>query len=561
MNNKLIKKTVISAIMLTIAANISFAKPAVTIEVKSINALIPELTNLATKLSPQLPAAMLPSIIGMGIKNPNLADIDLTKPIQIQVSLSAAGTTPAVVLCFPILNNGKNYLALLKQSNGTVANENGITTFTPLNGKALHLAINKNHILISDNKNAIKKAKESNISSDSLLDINGTIRIGITPKELIPFIKSNSQKLSQQPAMPGVPIDTSKVLNVESDALIAILEQIDGTAFGIKINNDTIDITSRINPAPGSTIAKLNQELKVPATKYSSLAPADALFATSGSGMNSFDKLIEPYGKLITEIYSDMGPEFSKLAPAMNKMIVAYKGLYSGDYAAGVISNGKTLGFYEVFALTDANKAKTTMEQQLAEYSKSLGQSLGTEIIFNKDRTYKNIEVNTISYKASDTIMGTPTPEITKTMMNKLKSEVAYTKDSMIYTIGSPKTMNTIIDRLTSKTANNTPSAQFKKLIPNPKGRPVASYTLSLSGIIKALLLMSPNVTETMLAGNSTADGIAGYAITNGTDIIALDRISINELVSIKDMTPTIQSTVMSLMMSTQMQMIQPPTH
>ncbi len=155
--------------------------------------------------------------------------------------------------------------------------------------------------------------------------------------------------------------------------------------------------------------------------------------------------------------------------------------------------------------------------------------------------------------------MNMPTPAITKAMLNKLKGELAYIDDSMLYTVGAPEVINKLIDRISSKKAAASTSAQFKKLIPGLDEKPVESYTLSIAGIIRTLLLMSPNVNETMLAGSSATDGIAGYStVDNDIDLISFERISISEIIAIKDMAPTIQSTLMSLMMSSQMQMMQP---
>ena len=563
MKNRSIKSIILSLSTIAILATSPLAKagPTVTIEATNIDTLIVELTGIAQQLAPQAPTAMLPSMLGMAIKNPGLVGIDRTKPVQLQIFLPEKqptfNTEPAISLHIPLLENGKHYLALLEQSIGKPVKKDDIMAFTPATGDSLYVKIDDDYAIISDNEKSVRIAED--ISSDTLLDITGTVRIGITTKELIPYLKLSKTEMANaiknQPANPAMPMDAEKVLNTEINALIAILEQIDAMAIGIKINKSTIDISSRINPVKGSTIANLNKSLKTPAAKYATLAPADALYAVSGSGMASFDLLIEPYSKLITEIYGAMGPDFSKLAPALTKMITEYKGIYSGDFAMGIIPDGKGIGFYEAFALKDAAKAKTIMDKQLSTYNESFGKAMGMTIKTSPDRTYKNMKITGISYNVGDKMMDMPTPELTKNMLNKLTGELAYIGNSMLYTIGGAEVMNKLIDRLTLKKAATSTSAQFKKLIPNLKEEPVEFYTLSIAGIIKTLLLISPDVNETMLAGSSATGGIAGYATVDDYDRMSLDRISIDEIIAIKDLAPTIQATLAKLIMSPKMQM------
>lgn len=545
----------ITAIIVT--APFAQAEPAITIEATNIDTLISELTTAAQQLAPQVPTTMLPSAIGMAIKNPGLIDIDRKKPVQMQIALPTTSTDPLITLHFPLLNNGKNYLTVLEQSTAKPTVTDGVYAFKSATGETVYIAIANSYAIISDSSDAIKAAKTSKgISSATLLDISGTLRIGITPKELIPFLKANAKNveaaMSQQPATPGMDMDTGKIVTAEVDALIAILEQIEAMAIGININKGSIDINSKANTVAGSIIAKINSQLKVPSAKYSSLAPANALYATSGSGMDSLDLIIEPYSKFITDIYGAMGSELSTLAPTLCKSMEAYKGLYSGDYAVGVINSGKTIGLYQVVALTDAAKAKKITDTQLALSNESFKKSMGMTMDLTEARTYKGIKVQALTYKVGDTMMGMPTPPSTKAILNSLKTEIAYTDSDMIYTVGDQKTMNTILDRLAAKTGAAS-STQFTKLIPTVQGKPVQQYTLSIAKIIKSLLLLSPTVNDTMFASNTKTDGLAGYLTATGKDIVGFDRISFNEILAIKELIPTIQKTLFTLIMQQQM--------
>ena len=566
MKNRPIKSIALSLSITAIIVTAPFVKadPAITVEIASIDTLIIKLTNIAQQLAPQVPSAMLPSVLGMAIKNPGLVGIERTKPVQLQVFLadidenakkqSSADLEPTIALHVPVLDNGKHYLALLEQSMAKPILKNGIMVFTPTTGAALYIKIDDDYAIISDKEIAVKSSK--GVSSDALLDIDGTIRIGIAPQKFIPYItfgaKQAETTMSQQPTVPGMQIDTGKVLKSELNALTAILKQVDATAFGIKINKSTIDINSRINPVKDSTIAKLNKSLTVPSAKYASLAPANALYAASGTGMDSLDLVIEPYGKLISEIYTAMGPDFSKIGPSINKMLKDYKGLYSGEYAMGVVNVDNEIGFYEVIALKDVVKTKKIMDESINSYNDTFGDVLkGVTISTGSDRTYKKVTIKTITYHVDKAAMTTPMPGME--ILEKMKYEIAYIKNNMLYTIGNQNVMNQLIDRIYSKTIK-APSAQFTKLIPGLKDKPVCFYTLSIAEIIKTVLLMTPDVNETMLTGSSTGNGIAGYATVNDGDIIGLDRISINELIAIRDLAPIIQSTVTKMIMAPQMQ-------
>jgi hypothetical protein len=508
--------------------------------------------------------------MGMAIKNPNLIGIDRTKPMQLQVFLQEIDQNsqniapnkliPSISLNIPTTKDGPQYIDILKQSGGATETKDGIMIIESPTGSSLYVKIANGYASISDNEKAVKESVP--VSSAPLLNVKGTLRIGITPKSFIPYIKFGANQtesaMATQPAIPGMDMNPAKVISAEANILNIILEQIEGIALGIKINNNTIDINSKLNPTAGSTIAKINESAKTPSSKLTSLAPANALYAVSGSGMDSIDLILEPYSKLIEEIYGAMGPQFSDLAPILSEMMQNYKGLYSGEFAMGVVPTTTGLGFYEAFALADTTKAKKIMTDSISTYNSTMNKAMpGITLNTETNRTYKKVSIQAISYNIDQAAMNLPVPTTDMDWVNNMKFEIAYIDNNMLASFGGPEVMNKLIDRINSKKTIKYPTAEFTKLIPELKQTPVESYTLSLTKLIKALLLMSPDITETMLAGISDTDGIAGYTITKGKDTTSLTRISMTEIIAIKNMIPIIQSTVSS---QVQMQMPVTPT-
>ncbi len=566
---KSMRLSFISGVMIIVSSFVFAAgKPAVAIEVASINEFTTELMSIAGKLSPQTPAAMLPALMGMPIKNPNLAGIDRTKPFQIQIFLpeatgGAAPESPIFAILLPVLDNGKAYLDLLSQSVSQPIEKNGAKIFRSSSTDALYIKVAGDYALICDKEEGLNAVGDNiKISQDSLLDVKGTFRIGVIPQSLISYLEKAREMTTSamsNASATSSPVEPQKIVDTELSAIISAVKQIEGAALGIKFTDKYIDLNSRLNPVAGSKIAEISKTLKVPAAKYKTIAPKNALYAGYGTGMDSVDFLIEPYSEIMREMYSAMGPQMEGLGDELANIMKSYKGMYAGNYAMGVIPvNNNKLGFYEVLELNDAKKAESLMLQQYALSGKKFAESSNIEInIATNSRVYKNISITSVSYKPCATSTNMEVPPVSPLLLSKLNGEVAYINNDMVYALGGQDVMNTVIDRMLS-TSTESDSAQFTELLPAAGGKVVQAYIMHPAEIIKSALSLIPGVDSTMFAGMSQkTGGVAGYIVTNGKDITGIDRISIDEIIAIKHLIPIMRSLAMGA--ASQMQMT-PPT-
>jgi hypothetical protein len=127
--------------------------------------------------------------------------------------------------------------------------------------------------------------------------------------------------------------------------------------------------------------------------------------------------------------------------------------------------------------------------------------------------------------------------------LNNMSYEVAYVDNNLLYTLGTPELMNASIDRI-KKPADGSRHSQYARLIPKTQVQPIQISGGSLSKIMKALLSLSPNVTDQMLSALPSGSGTAGIVWVKDDNYFEMDCISIDEIIAIKAMVPIIMQVV-----------------
>jgi hypothetical protein len=555
-----------SAIIVVFTCIASYgANPTITVEASSIDALLKDLGVISQSLEMEMPEPALEGMISHAINAPGLVGIDRSKPAQVRVFMpevnaslpTQASMIPAVVFVLPLSGDGTLFSGALKEGFLHSAKEGALQHLSASpnpHGRDIYMSIIKGYAVLGNDSDSVgavlKTVKAKGIHAKSLLTVPGTIRVGFATKKLVTFIETASQTsikaMQQQKLPPEMTMNPAKVLKAEVDALLALMRQLDGLALSIRVRDKTIELFSQTDPVPGTTMAAVIKSLKTPSERYMSFPPKDALFATSGSGLNVFDTIAEPYAKLIGEIYDAMGPPMNAISPAMLDMMTNIKGLYAGDFALAVVAEDQgKIGFAEVVALNDAVKAKAIMDEIMASYNDTWAPAMpGLKMEKGEPRVHDGVTIESYSYTVDTTAAKqSPMPNPMLTWLTKMSYELAYVDNDLLYTLGTPELMNASIDRI-KKPADGSRHSQYARLIPKTKVQPIQISGGSLSKIMKALLSLSPNVTDQMLSALPSGSGTAGIVWVKDDNYFEMDCISIDEIIAIKAMVPIIMQVV-----------------
>lgn len=581
---KVNRKIVLSVVALAgfcVAAGVvpaSSEQIAAVVEVESISRLIADIDSVAGTLYLSSQGDKIMGNLERMFGSPGLAGIDTNKTFHAYVLLpksesvppppglpsevstkkeSSADREPAVVFVLPLKDKGKLYLQSVSKSFERSEKIKTAYHFSvprlqrPEASPDLYVMIAEGNAIVGpdlDNIEAIEiEVVKKGTEVTPLQSLPGAIRLGIDVQACLPLIKRSicrcADAISQSPlsATPGTKVDPAKMLEAESEALLAVLRQIKSFSIGIGVRSKAVEIYNRIAPVPETILAGILKNLTPPSDKYLSALPADAYLAVAGSGMNAIDEIIEPYCDMLGKMYAAMGPETSETGAQIQNSMRSMKGMYSGEYAIGVIpgADGKGISLVEIFAVNDSVKMQKLMEETFSTYNEKYGKLMrGMTITTNEPRTYKDVKISSYSYSVDPSAQEpVPLPD----WLKNLKLEMAFVGNDMIFTMHPPAVMNAAIDRLKNGGARLDRSSLFTGLFPQMSAKPVKVYGLSLVSLIKAALGAIPNANVQMLAMiPDSAGGLGGYSIKKDDNLLGVMRISMSEMTALKNSLPLI---------------------
>lgn len=545
-------------------------KPLVAVQITSLERLASDL--VALKAIPESEAKMSVSAgVGSWLGNPGLAGVDTSKPIDLYVFLpkpdstqsnTAAGTLPGpcVAFVFPVIGNGTGFITAMAPSFPSTNKVGSIYEFSaPLGAtglkRTMFVALVPGRIVagskITGVREAIALVESQQGDSPLFMELPGTIRVGVDVQAAIPFLKTTSQMatdaLGQQAmAKPGQP-DPAKMLEAELELLLKLASDIQGYALSVRVTPESIDILSRLDPKDGTAISKLVAEDVQPSPKYMALPPADSFISWIGSGMDKWmDVFREPYIATMEKMGTAMGnPE---MGTSIRQMMMNIKGTYAGDVAAAVVpdTDGK-LGLVGFTAVSDPVKAKGTKDNIMSAYSSNfVATAPRLAIRTGSPRSYKSVNIQAYSYPASNM-----PPMAMPGFMSKMKWEMAFDGNHMIYVMGSSELMNSAIDRLNASAAVPVTShPPFTTVFPQVQQPPSYVYTASLVKLAKQGLALLPGADPALLASiHDKTGGLAGYGMIKGDNLIGTDRIMLDEIEGLKVVLPMLGKLLTPLLM------------
>lgn len=571
--------TMIVAIVAPVRANA--ARPAVTVEIESIDNLISDVTTASKTLGQKtMEPAMMRGAIGEALNAPGLVGIDTTKPIQIHVFLPKVKADdpaftpdklmPLSAFVLPLSDNGQAFSSAVKSRFPVSKKTGSVHHFSqPATGgeeppQGLYLAALGKRVITSKQPGAAEAALASlkaHGTPSPAVRFPGTVRVYVSIETAATFVETalnQALAMMRKQEMPEeMPMDPFAILDAEGKALLQLMRELRSYTVGIKVSSTTIDVYDRLTPRKGTKTAQWIAGLDSPSAPYLSFLPEGSLFVSVGSGMNVMDQIAEPYCDLLDKIYGAMGPQFNKLGPIMRKWMTELKGMYAGDVVMGVfpLADGKGVGFAEMLAVTDPVKAKTVIDEMYLEFNDSLAGTMpGLKMKTGEAREYKGIEIKAYSYDVDQSAQptnATPFPMVMPKWIGDMKWEMAFSGNHLIYTMGKTDVMNSMLDALEAPGKSIAESASFAKLFPQTKGKVVELHTLSISGIIRRIIASLPEMDPAALASiPKDSEGIAGYSYTAGGNLIGVDRISFSEIKAIMGAVPAIQGAMPAIMSS-----------
>jgi hypothetical protein len=161
----------------------------------------------------------------------------------------------------------------------------------------------------------------------------------------------------------------------------------------------------------------------------------------------------------------------------------------------------------------------------------------GMSATVGEPRTYKGVEILSVNYSMGEQAKGV---SAMPSLLSNFNSEMAFTDKEVIYTTGKPAVMNAAIDRLKAQDGMRIDNAKaFKDVFPAVQGEPVKVLHLRLLELMKAAMKGMPGVNVQQLGMiPDDASSIGSYSYKDGSEVIGILRVSLEEAAAIKKSVP-----------------------
>jgi hypothetical protein len=172
------------------------------------------------------------------------------------------------------------------------------------------------------------------------------------------------QKIQQAEgaAAPVQPEAMKKMLQVEIDMFLSLLDQIDKLQLGLDIKPDGLRITKAVFAVAGGNVAKFMAAQTPKKSALLGLIPADSGLIMSGS--INFTPEFKNWYIAFTKAISALGqPADAALVDKLTQWVSSSLDAFGGDFAAGGLSQTTEALFTEILSVKDMAKAKELVGQ------------------------------------------------------------------------------------------------------------------------------------------------------------------------------------------------------
>lgn len=562
-------QTRVSRLALVLAAGLLAAAPCVraqsvfgVVEIDSWSACS---SNLAAFCQASgLPFALtgMNTLAGPMLKAPNLTGIDVRRPIRMYLLFTTQHNqpAPAAVVALPLSGDGATYLDSLRDAYETTSQNGAAHVFTEPKGQGswgrrLAVVATNGMALVGEHAEdalAVAAALRTNgvpVVEDAAADIRASFDI----QALLPFVEHAADGMRARfanlpPAgMPSGGPNPAAILGAEMDAGLNVLRQIRRIALGFKADGDNGTLLACVDLKPGSTLAAAAHELRPPSERYTRLLPPGTLFGAVGGGLTGMNVLAKPYGDFMAKVYQAM-PGMPGMADTMRTLMARFMGLYTGDYAIGLLPDARTGGVLlaEIFAVSDGDKARAIHREALA-MAHDAYQSMGLAIASLPVRTHGDVEVNAFQYRLAPPASNAPGPALAMPMallapfLTKLTMEYAVIDKDLVFVAGRAGAIDQVIDGV-RKGGDPQFYHNARALFGEGATPPTEVTHLDLVAALAPILKLLPGVDAAQLAALPPAgEGLGTVTYRRGDAVLWALRVSTSEIRALTQTAPALK--------------------
>ncbi|HOW98676.1 MAG TPA: hypothetical protein P5567_00095 [Kiritimatiellia bacterium] len=533
----------------------------VTVEIRGIDALAEQVGLLASDVGAPLTKEAVLQTLGGFMMAPDFQGLATDGTIRLFVmDPQSAGSQgePPVLISLPVKGDGSEYLEAVSTFMKPGEAVEGVTEYTadpaspsPLPLQSVFVAPVDGQLLVGAQQSLVRDGVqalgEGKLASANL-PASGTIVFSVPCRrnadKLEPLIEQIAQSATATPT--EAPIDAARVVQAEFKALIKLLRQTENVMIGLKADGNALTLSTLVEPAAGTVLQRVIGELRVPSAKVASLVPGNALMAASGFFVLP-DEFLEGYAEMTDEMYGAMGEPFAGLAPVVREGLEAIKGQFAGDYAFGVVpgSGNLPVDIIQVAAIRDTDQVKAAVEKMTAAMQKMMDAAstqaaegaekppFSMKFDIGEARSYEGVDITPYHYvielpeEAKNEI-----PEFLSKWFTDLKYELAYVDNHIVYTLGSSKAMDGVIDAL--KGGGGVPvsaDAACRALLPDLTASATDVSWIKILDIVRTFMRAVPDVPAELVDGlPATSLMLAGFSQAENGNLASHIRLSRSDL-------------------------------
>jgi hypothetical protein len=516
--------------------------------------------------SAELPFALinLNALAGPALRAPNLAGVDLRRPIRIYLLLKSKNgkPEPAAVIGLPVSDNGTAYLDTLRGAFATAAENNGAHVFSGPRG--MMLRARRAAVVVTNGVALVADAAADAAAAADALRANAVpafgkmpadVRVGLDMAALLPLVERAADemhdRMGKMPApQPGMP-DPGAVLDAEMEAAVSFCRQVGKLSLGFKADAAAATITASLDARPGTTLEGVLQQQRPPSERYMGLLPPDALFGVVGGGLGGMNLLAKPYAALMEKMYRGI-PGMAGTAGAMRDLLMKTAGMNAGDYAVGLIRDARSardVVFVEVVAIADPAKAGQVMREGLAMANDMYkGMPIGLSVETLPARVHAGVPVTAFRYRVTEPTnaapgMAFPMPTAAiNGFLAKLSFEYAILDKDIVVAAGRAGAIDQVIDRMRLP-GGPAFGRKARALFGDISAPPTEIGHMDLTAALPVVLRLIPGVDTNALAMlPPPGDGLGTIEFRRGNSWVGALRVSASEVRALAAAVPAMQA-------------------
>lgn len=545
------KKLWLFLVILGLAVSVAHAAAPtlwVTAEIRGLQSFAEQVERLAADFDAPMTQADFLGMIGGVLMAPALDGIDKNGTIRIYVMEPAAGApggAPRVAFSLPVEGDGQVYLDSVASLLTPGEKSGDVEVYsaapgTPAMIQKLCVVRLENRLLLAqdeDTASTVAGALKAGELPGQDMAVSGTLALSVAGRTNADRLEPLLNGLPMPPPTANNPADPGRVMKAQFGGMLALLRQVENLMIGLRANEISVTLSSLVEPVAGSVLERVMGELRAPSAAFSALVPANALAASAGC-VAVPDEFLDAYAGIAEEMYSALGDPWTGLSKALRETVEQMKGQFLGEYAFAVVPGNGLLGmdFIQAFAVKDPAAMQAAMQKMveaMQEIKVTEGQPLGMKLSVGEPREYDGVSVTTYKYEVdipAEAEQEIPAP--VKDLFKNMQYEMAFVGQTMLYCLGSPESMNRLIDSARAgEGASIQQAAPVRALLPDLPKAAVDIHYIRIMDLVRTAMNAVPELPADVLQKLPAASvTLAGYSVAQGRDLASFVRLSHTDL-------------------------------